>query len=138
MNDISHGMIDPVPAHLMNPERLEWARNLGLGQARAYDKAPERDMAAEELAALGIGPAPMVEAPAQANPVKPQIVGQTITGRQWIVCQLPDGRIRESSDDEMAARTMARTLAADESGEFALFQPRGISRPKTTVTEELL
>lgn len=138
MNDIGHGMTDQVPASLMNDERLQWARQIGLGQARAFDKAPERDFAAEELATLGLAPTSAAAAALPPAPIKPQIVGQTITGRQWIVCQLPDGRIRDASDDEMAARTIARKLAADESGEFAVFQPRGISRPQTTVTEELL
>lgn len=144
-------MPDIVPPHLMNEGRLGWARGLSLGQARAYDALPEpeRDLAAEELVAAGIV-APIPDtipsaitplaglSPRPSVPVAPQIVGQVITGRQWIVCQLPDGRVRASLDEERTAWAEAERLATDESGEFAVFQPRGMARPQTTVTKELL
>ena len=82
-------------------------------------------------------PHPLEEAKPVAIP-RPQIVGRTITGREWIVMQLPSGGVRGSYQTEDEARFTARDLAAKESGEFGVFQPRGISRPQTTVTEELL
>lgn len=66
-----------------------------------------------------------------------KLVGKPIDGRSWIVLQLPGGSVRCDGTED-GCRAEARHLASTEAGEFAVFQPRGISRPVTQVTEELL
>lgn len=118
---------DAVPPHLMNEERRAWASSLGLAQRLAYDPTEQ----AKEAASIAAPPPSISVAPSLS------IVGTTVTGRDWLLVQLPGGVIRHAGH-ETEARAEARRLAAEEGGEFGVFQPRGISRPQTTVTEELL
>lgn len=133
--------VDTVPADLMNEKRLAFSRSLGLASAIPFTVAPVEDLSLRELP-----PAPAATTQTSTS-ARPQIVGEhTLTGREWLVVQLPDGRIRatfpapnpDGGDGSRPAWNEARRLAAAESGQFAVFQPRGISRPETTVTDELL
>lgn len=109
----------------MNADRTAWAKGLGLAQRLAHDPTEQAKEAAS------------IEGPAPAGAPGLSIVGTTVTGRDWLLVQLPGGVIRHAGN-ESHARAEARRLAAEEGGEFGVFQPRGISRPQTTVTEELL
>lgn len=120
---------DIVPPSVMTPKRLEISRSLGLASAIPYTQPEPVDPREHE----GV---PVVAS--EPVPVRPQLVGQTINGHEWLVVQVPAGVVREVMGSETLAREKARELAAAESGSFAVFQPRGISRPVTTVTDELL
>lgn len=126
--------IDPQLQANMNAERLRESRRLGVASAIPFTNP----QAAADATPLNHTPPITVE---QTQVVVPKpalaVVGQTVTGRGWLVLQLPSGGIRAEKDTEMGAREEARRLAKDESGEFGVFQPRGISRPHTTVTDEL-
>lgn len=111
----------------MNADRTAWAKGLGLAQRLAHDPTEQ----AKEAASVEAPPPALSAAPSLS------IVGTTVTGRDWLLVQLPGGVIRHAGN-ESHARAEARRLAAEEGGEFGVFQPRGISRPQTTVTEELL
>lgn len=118
-----------VPEHLMNEERRAWAKSLGLAQAITAAPVPDSQTV----------PATPVLAVAMETKLSPlALVGVTVTGRDWIICQLPGGTIRETSADESLAWERARLLSTEEAGQFAVFQPRGIVRPVTQVTTELL
>lgn len=88
-------------------------------------------------------PAPIGPDPAQPSPpvvpraaVAPALVGIAITGREWVVMQVPGGAVRGVKPMETEARALARALALEEGGAFGIFQPKGIIRPQTTVIEE--
>lgn len=136
--------MDELPAHLMNADRMAWASSIGLAQRLPHAaKAPEIDYAREELIRAGIlapdGEAVSPDAPSPRTlvPRAVQLVGEPITGRDWVVLQLPGGQVR-GMGDEATAREKARVLATAEAGSFAVLQPRAIVQPQTTVTEEAL
>lgn len=136
-------MPDQLPDHIMTPDRAAWARSIGLAQSipKLIPEAVARPVVTPH-AGSGSALADAVDRP--AHPLAAldgvaglQLVGETISGRQWIVMQMPGGKVR-ASGTEALMRDIARELAKAESGSFAVFQPRGITRPETTVTEELL
>lgn len=125
-------MADQVPPAMMTEKRLAFSRSLGLASAIPFTVAPVEDLSLRELP-----PAPAATTQTTTM-ARPQLVGLTINGHEWLVVQVPAGVVREVMGSELLAREKARELAGAEGGSFAVFQPRGISRPVTTVTDELL
>lgn len=114
-------MADTVPPHLMNPQRLEWARSLGLAQRLAVDAPPTDEV-------------PQTTAPVAANN-RLALVAEPISGRDWIVLQVPGGQVRWQGDKKVAF-TEARDLAVAEGAHFAVFRPVIAYAPVTEIREE--
>lgn len=120
-------MPDTVPPHLMTEARLNASKSFGLASRLPFTH-PEA--AAPEVRREV--PIP-ISAPERAL----ALVGQAVSGRQWLVLQLPGGAVRCEGEEALCRATASR-LAGEEGGAFAVFQPRACARPETTVqTEEL-
>lgn len=130
-------MHDKTPAHLMTPERIAMAKAYGLAQAIPYTP--------QDLAALeGVperAPEAVHDQPPTTQPTVPvralALVGQAITGREWLVVQVPGGQVRYEGI-EQGAKESARRLAREEGAEFAVLRPMILCAPKTILHEEVL
>lgn len=121
----------------MSPERVAWAKSLGLASAIPHTTPaamPNPDALQTDGAVM---PGMMAVPGPTPEPVRLALVGQTISGREWLVLQVPGGQVRYEGTGPGAA-AKARELAAAEGASFSAVKPMLLCAPQTIITEDVL
>lgn len=121
----------------MNPARVAWATQYSLAQRLPITNPEPEDHPAPPDVSRATAGRPLTTSQEAAGVFPLTFAGQAISGRQWLVLQVPGGQIRfEGTAAE--ATTKARALAIEESAEFVVFRPVVILAPQTLIHEETI
>ena len=127
---------DEIEADDISPERMRDSNALGLAAtARFRAKGPDPNAITETQGSVQESPVLLGLLGDHVRALS--LVSTAITGKDWLVVQVPGGQIRDAGD-AVSCTDAARSFAKAEGGTFCVFRPVVMLQPQTTVTEQAL